>query len=124
MKRPDRTGTPVRVTSATSMTPREVEASTRLPALVASISYFSTPLPESTTISTRSPLMDRSVLLGADGLASRRRPNAEAMAADGTELVMGPGDVFAIPPGHDSWVVGDEPYVSLHLLGASDYAAR
>jgi hypothetical protein len=31
--------------------------------------------------------------------------------------------VFAVPPGHDSWVVGDEPYVSLHFLGASDYAA-
>jgi quercetin dioxygenase-like cupin family protein len=42
---------------------------------------------------------------------------------DGTEIVMQPGDVFAVPPGHDSWVVGDEPYVSLHLLGASDYAA-
>src|SRR6266567_2602447 len=42
----------------------------------------------------------------------------------GAELVMGPGDVFAIPPGHDSWVVGDEAYVSLHLLGATDYAAR
>ena len=48
---------------------------------------------------------------------------AAVMMADGTELVMEPGDVFAIPPGHDSWVVGDEPYVSLHLLGASDYAA-
>jgi hypothetical protein len=23
-----------------------------------------------------------------------------------------------------SWVVGDEPYVSLHLLGAADYAKR
>ena len=42
---------------------------------------------------------------------------------DGRELVMEPGDVFAVPPGHDSWVVGDEPYVSLHLLGASEYAA-
>ena len=41
---------------------------------------------------------------------------------DGRELVMEPGDVFAIPPGHDSWVVGDEPYVSLHLMGASEYA--
>jgi uncharacterized cupin superfamily protein len=49
---------------------------------------------------------------------------AAVKMTDGTELVMGPGDVFAIPPGHDSWVVGDEPYVSLHLLGASDYAAR
>ncbi|MFN8232654.1 MAG: hypothetical protein U0V56_04015 [Actinomycetota bacterium] len=34
------------------------------------------------------------------------------------------GVPFAVPPGHDSWVVGDEPYVSIHLLGASDYAAR
>ena len=48
---------------------------------------------------------------------------AAVRMADGTELVMGPGDVFAIPPGHDSWVVGEEPYVSLHLLGATTYAA-
>jgi quercetin dioxygenase-like cupin family protein len=41
---------------------------------------------------------------------------------DGTEIVMEPGDVFAVPPGHDSWVVGDEPYVSIHLLGATGYA--
>jgi hypothetical protein len=41
---------------------------------------------------------------------------------DGRELVMQAGDVFAIPGGHDSWVVGDEPYVSLHFLGASEYA--
>jgi quercetin dioxygenase-like cupin family protein len=42
---------------------------------------------------------------------------------DGRDFVMEPGDLFAIPPGHDSWVVGDEPYVSLHFLGAADYAA-
>jgi quercetin dioxygenase-like cupin family protein len=42
---------------------------------------------------------------------------------DGTEVVMGPGDLFCVPPGHDSWVVGDEPYVSIHLLGADEYAA-
>ena len=41
---------------------------------------------------------------------------------DGTERVMGPGDLFHVPPGHDSWVVGEEPYVSLHLLGGEDYA--
>jgi hypothetical protein len=28
------------------------------------------------------------------------------------------------PPGHDSWVVGDAPYVSLHFLGASRYARK
>ncbi len=33
------------------------------------------------------------------------------------------GTVFSIPPEpHDSWVVGSEPYVSLHLLGADHYA--
>ena len=31
--------------------------------------------------------------------------------------------MFAIPSGHDSWVVGDEPYVSLHLQGATGYAS-
>jgi hypothetical protein len=34
------------------------------------------------------------------------------------------GDLFYIGPGHDSWVVGDEPYVSLHFLGAEHYAAK
>ncbi len=42
---------------------------------------------------------------------------------DGTKVVLTAGDLFYVPPGHDSWVVGDEPYVSLHLQGASDYAA-
>ena len=38
-------------------------------------------------------------------------------------LEMHPGDLFHVPPEpHDSWVVGDEPYVSLHFLGADRYA--
>ena len=41
----------------------------------------------------------------------------------GEEVVLEPGDVFHVPPGHDSWVVGSERYVSLHLQGASGYAA-
>ncbi|HEX2468139.1 MAG TPA: cupin domain-containing protein [Solirubrobacterales bacterium] len=48
--------------------------------------------------------------------------SAAVQMGDGTELVMRAGDFFAIPPGHDSWVTGDERYVSLHLLGAGDYA--
>jgi hypothetical protein len=43
---------------------------------------------------------------------------------NGTITEMCPGDVFHIAPGHDSWVVGDEPYVSLHFLGADHYADR
>src|SRR5262245_57311610 len=49
---------------------------------------------------------------------------AAVRMADGTERVMEPGDLFAVPPGHDSWVVGDEPYTSLHLLGADSYPPR
>ena len=42
--------------------------------------------------------------------------------ADGTEFELTPGDLFHVGPGHDSWVIGDEPYVSLHFQGAGDYA--
>jgi mannose-6-phosphate isomerase-like protein (cupin superfamily) len=48
---------------------------------------------------------------------------ATAAMADGRIIEMRPGDVFYIAPGHDSWVVGNEPYVSLHFLGAEQYAA-
>ncbi|HEX2126652.1 MAG TPA: cupin domain-containing protein [Thermoleophilaceae bacterium] len=41
---------------------------------------------------------------------------------DGTERVMQAGDFFHVPPGHDSWVVGAEPYVSLHIIGGEAYA--
>jgi hypothetical protein len=41
---------------------------------------------------------------------------------DGSKRVLTAGTAFYVPPGHDSWVVGDEPYVSLHLMGASQYA--
>jgi hypothetical protein len=41
---------------------------------------------------------------------------------DGTLYKIGPGYLFYIAPGHDSWVIGDEPYVSLHFLGAEAYA--
>jgi hypothetical protein len=33
--------------------------------------------------------------------------------ADGTEREMAAGDAFDIPPGHDVWVIGDEPYVAV-----------
>jgi hypothetical protein len=46
-----------------------------------------------------------------------------AVVGEGYDEVMGPGDIFAVPPGHDSWVVGDEPYVSLHFMGADEYAS-
>jgi hypothetical protein len=47
---------------------------------------------------------------------------ATAAMDDGRIIEMNAGDNFYIAPGHDSWVVGHEPYVSLHLLGAEKYA--
>ena len=47
---------------------------------------------------------------------------ATAAMDDGRVIEMKAGDLFYIVPGHDSWVVGDEPYVSLHFLGAGAYA--
>ena len=49
---------------------------------------------------------------------------AAVKMADGTERVMKEGDFFYVPPGHDSWVVGDEPYVSLHFVGGGRYALK
>jgi hypothetical protein len=42
--------------------------------------------------------------------------------ADGTEFDAVPGQVSALPSGHDAWVVGDEPVVVVDWCGASAYA--
>jgi quercetin dioxygenase-like cupin family protein len=42
--------------------------------------------------------------------------------ADGSEFEAVPGDVTALPHGHDAWVVGDEAVVVIDWWGASDYA--
>ena len=45
--------------------------------------------------------------------------SATAAFDDGQVIELKAGELFYIPPEpHDSWVVGDEPYVSLHFLGA------
>src|SRR5437763_12892429 len=38
---------------------------------------------------------------------------------DGTEFVAEPGDVTALPKGHDAWVVGDDPVIVVDWDGAS-----
>jgi len=51
--------------------------------------------------------------------------SGEATAAfeDGRVIPLRAGELFYIPAlPHDSWVVGDLPYVSLHFLGADKYA--
>jgi hypothetical protein len=43
---------------------------------------------------------------------------------DGTEAESGPGDAYAIEPGHDAWVVGDEPFTAYEFdtSAAAGYA--
>jgi len=43
---------------------------------------------------------------------------------DGTEHEFGPGDVLYLPPGHDGWVVGNEPVVVIDVSGMLHYAER
>ena len=43
---------------------------------------------------------------------------------DGTEVEIGPGQTYVIEPGHDAWVVGDEPFVGFEFESeaAEEYA--
>jgi hypothetical protein len=41
---------------------------------------------------------------------------------DGEEVEYGPGDLALMAPGHDAWIVGDEPCVVIDWQGFADYA--
>ena len=43
---------------------------------------------------------------------------------DGQEAEYGPGDFAQIPPGHDAWIIGNEPCVFIDWQGFADYAKR
>jgi hypothetical protein len=43
---------------------------------------------------------------------------------DGTEFIAGPGDITSLPSGHDAWVIGNDPVVTVDWYGASNYARR
>jgi hypothetical protein len=43
---------------------------------------------------------------------------------DGSSGEATPGNVYRIAPGHDGWVVGDEPVVVVEFQGATEYAAN
>ena len=48
--------------------------------------------------------------------------HAVAAMSESEVVDLTPGSLFYVPSSpHDSWVVGDEPYVSLHFLGADQY---
>ncbi len=43
---------------------------------------------------------------------------------DGSKMELEAGDFAAIPPGHDAWVVGAEPFVALDFTGLKEYVER
>ncbi len=45
------------------------------------------------------------------------------LADDGTEMEIHGGEAYEIPPGHDGWVVGDEPFVAIEFASARVFVA-
>ena len=45
----------------------------------------------------------------------------EVLMDDGTTMIIGPGEAYEIPPGHDAWVVGDETWCSVEFASAHTY---
>jgi hypothetical protein len=43
---------------------------------------------------------------------------------DGSEEEFGPGDVGYLPPGHNGWVIGNEPYVAIDFTAMKEYAKK
>ncbi len=41
---------------------------------------------------------------------------------DGSEQTIRAGDAYTIPPGHDGWVEGDEPFVGIEVMSAAQFA--
>jgi len=43
---------------------------------------------------------------------------------DGNAFDLGPGDVYSIPPGHDAWVVGNDPVHTIDWAPSGDEATK
>ena len=41
---------------------------------------------------------------------------------DGNNKTISAGESYTIPPGHDAWVEGDQPFVGLEVMSADVYA--
>lgn len=45
----------------------------------------------------------------------------EVASSDGLRSTIHANDTYAIPPGHDEWVVGSASFVAVEFLGAASY---
>lgn len=61
-------------------------------------------------------------LCQADHLAYVESGRMAVQMKDGSQKEYGPGDMMYVPAGHDAWVVGSEPFVSVDFIGLADYA--
>ena len=43
---------------------------------------------------------------------------------DGSQTTIGPGMSYTIPPGHDTWVEGSEPFIGIEVMSAEHYAKK
>jgi mannose-6-phosphate isomerase-like protein (cupin superfamily) len=41
---------------------------------------------------------------------------------DGSKKSISPGESYTIPPGHDAWVEGNEPFVCIEVISAEQFA--
>lgn len=48
----------------------------------------------------------------------------EVQSSDGQHSTVHANDSYAIPPGHDEWVAGPEPFVAIEFLGAAALGRR
>ena len=55
-------------------------------------------------------------------MANLKATKLDAPDETRSEREFGPGDAYRIEPGHDAWVMDNEPYVGLDFTGPADYA--
>ena len=74
-------------------------------------------------MSFRSPSRRPRLFTFVNALKNKGTPGRMGIRmSDGTEGEIGPGDVASIAPGHDAWVVGDEPCIAVDFGGYAQYA--
>jgi len=48
----------------------------------------------------------------------------EVESSGGVRSTIRANDTYAIPPGHDEWVAGSDPFVAVEFLGAASFGRR
>lgn len=69
--------------------------------------------------STDVPPVDGSILCPEPHLMYHIAGRMGFRMQDGAVLEAGPGEVTSLPPGHDAWVIGDEPAVAVDFVGVT-----